>query len=666
MKHLLKNKARWGIIPLAVGLLLVLAHNLLAVQYGNIQRISEGQYGVDANEASYEVVISPDGNMVLFGSVADNLVPVDEADYHFYTFNRQTQTLQVLDIAIWPNIIFWHLMFSYDGRYLLHSTEYETWLRDLQSGTDELISVNKHGGQTLSHTGHVGMSTDARYVAYYSEADDVLADMSNCNTLFVRDRLTATTTCVPLAPGQTAEDKVTHSIQAVMSGDGSKIYFHNNEFYCCTGEGLYLYNVPTQTLTELDIDLTEETIYGFDLYKTNRDGSVLLFAPNGYYGDDGETDAERLQFRFPMYDHNTQTLTYWDAREQGMVEANPNETYDYEAYAMAISGDGRYIGGILIRNGDASFDDYETRNFIYDRLTNTSTRILNTNGDNTWGEKTYLYSANDDFTVLGLSSDESNLIPSDTNGYRDVFIALAEPGSFPTPTATHTATPTATNTATATATFTPTPTNTATSTHTSVPPTFTATSTATFTLEGTPSTPAELLVNGSMDDNDDSVSKLPDGWAKVGSLNKDRVRADNDSFTYAHSAPNTFQFTGTKAEVGVASKLMRQVNLAGKTIKKGDVLTLSAMVDQRSGIPGTPIARAVVLYNNGTKQVYTLKLAKPKVTGYAPISISKALTRGGVKSLKVELFYAKAKGKFYIDDVSLTHLPASAALVPLP
>lgn len=73
-----------------------------------------------------------------------------------------------------------------------------------------------------------------------------------------------------------------------------------------------------------------------------------------------------------------------------------------------------------------------------------------------------------------------------------------------------------------------------------------------------------------------------------------------------------------------------------------------------------------MLYKNGTKQVYTLKLAKPKVTGYAPISISKALTRGGVKSIKVELFYAKASGKFYIDDVSLTHTSASAALVPLP
>lgn len=391
-----------------------------------------------------------------------------------------------------------------------------------------------------------------------------------------------------------------------MSPDGSKIYYHNNEDTCCNGSSLYLYETQTQDITLLDVDLTQEALHGFYISKTNTNGNILLFMPYVLAGAEG--DENILQHRFPIYDHSAGMVTYWDAREQGLVENTPDEDHIYQAYPIAISDDGRYLAG---KSGRFHIDMrlWSDRVFYYDRVTNISTRILNTNGDTTWGEETYFMAADSKLTTLGFASDETNLVPDDTNNRRDVFLAFAEP---------------------------------------EVP------------------IPVQLLINGNIDDNDDSVSNLPDGWTKIGSLNKDRVRADLETVTYAYSAPNTFQFMGTKGEVGVASKLMQKVKLSGKTFTKGDTLVFSAMVDQRSGVPGTPIARAVVTFNNGDKQIYTLKLAKPKVTGYAPISVSKPLNRGGVKSIKVELFYAKANGKFYIDNVSLTHTSGQSSLLRLP
>lgn len=202
MTNLLKNKARWGIIPLAVGLLLVLAHNLLAVQYGNFQRISVAPDGTEANNASIHVILSPDGNVVLFGSSATNLLPVDGEGYRYYIFNRQSQTLQLTDIEIGYDLSS-KVLFNYDGHYLAHNKDNSVWLRDLQTGADELISVNKNGSPTVWESILIGTSNDARYISFYSRSEDILDDMSNCNTLFIRDRATSTTICIPLLPGQT-------------------------------------------------------------------------------------------------------------------------------------------------------------------------------------------------------------------------------------------------------------------------------------------------------------------------------------------------------------------------------------------------------------------------------------------------------------------------------
>lgn len=188
-----------------------------------------------------------------------------------------------------------------------------------------------------------------------------------------------------------------------------------------------------------------------------------------------------------------------------------------------------------------------------------------------------------------------------------------------------------------------------------------------FMEEETPEpTVTELLVNGNFDDNDDADKLLPDGWKKVGLLKNDRVRSNTLTQTYAHSTPNAFQLQGTPDEVGKVSKLTRNAKISGVTFTAGDTLTFSAMVDQRSGIPGTPIVKALVKFNNGSQQVMTLKLPNPKISGYTSVSLSKTLKRGDVKSIKVDLFYSKGSGKLYIDDLSLTHTPAESAPMWIP
>lgn len=174
-----------------------------------------------------------------------------------------------------------------------------------------------------------------------------------------------------------------------------------------------------------------------------------------------------------------------------------------------------------------------------------------------------------------------------------------------------------------------------------------------------------LTVNGTFEANDDGKVKLPNGWRGVGPLKGDHVLTDTLEETFAYSPPHAFQFKGFPGE---RSRIVSKADLRGHEMAKDDVLTLSGMVDQRSGVPGAQIVKATVRYTNGKQQIYRLRLPDMKTAGYIPLSVSKPLKFANVKKINLEVFYQKAKGKFIIDDVKLVLMKAEAipALIPVP
>lgn len=174
-----------------------------------------------------------------------------------------------------------------------------------------------------------------------------------------------------------------------------------------------------------------------------------------------------------------------------------------------------------------------------------------------------------------------------------------------------------------------------------------------------------LMVNGTFEANEDGKVKLPDGWQGVGALKGDRELTDTPQKTLAYSPPHAFQFKGFTGE---QSRIVSKADLRGHEMAKGDVLTLSAMVDQRSGVPGAQIVRATVKFADGKQQTYRLRLSKLKIAGYVQLSVSRPLKFDNVKQIKVEVFYQKPSGKFIIDDVKLllTKADATPALIPVP
>ena len=133
---------------------------------GQTVRASVSSTGVEGNDGSYYCCISANGRYVAFNSFADNLVSGD---------------------TNWTSDIYVH---------------------DLQTGTTELISVAVDGkpGDNISYSPSI--SSDGRWVAFWSAANNLVEDDTNicdvdrhsynCLDIFIRDRLNGTTDRIPV------------------------------------------------------------------------------------------------------------------------------------------------------------------------------------------------------------------------------------------------------------------------------------------------------------------------------------------------------------------------------------------------------------------------------------------------------------------------------------
>ena len=149
-----------------------------------IERVSVGDGGEQANAESLDASISSDGRYVAFASDADNLVAGDTNGVReVYLRDRKTGVIERIGVDANGNEGNEHSYFpsiSADGRYVAFYSEAsnlvsgdlnargDVFLRDRQSGTVELISVDSGGNQSDDGSSLPAVSSDARYVFFQS------------------------------------------------------------------------------------------------------------------------------------------------------------------------------------------------------------------------------------------------------------------------------------------------------------------------------------------------------------------------------------------------------------------------------------------------------------------------------------------------------------------
>jgi Tol biopolymer transport system component len=151
-----------------------------------VERVSLAHNGSQSNGGSFAPDLSQDGRVVLFGSVADNLVQGDT------------------------------------------NGAFDLFLRDRVAGTTERVNLSDSGGESLFGAGFCAtLSRDGTRVAFESRSEGLVpGDTNGRQDVFVRDLTLGTTSRVSLdvSGGELQRDSRLPSI----SGDGRQVAFDNN------------------------------------------------------------------------------------------------------------------------------------------------------------------------------------------------------------------------------------------------------------------------------------------------------------------------------------------------------------------------------------------------------------------------------------------------------
>jgi hypothetical protein len=172
-----------------------------------IERVSVADDGAQANHDSWSVSISSNGRYVAFDSAADNLVPGDNnlvADV--FVYDRQARTIERVSVradGLEADGASRSPQLSSDGRHVAFASRAahlvphdlngfeDVFVFDRQTGAVERVSLTLGGGEANGPSSEPTLSADGRYVAFRSEASDLVpGDTNQRPDVFWYDRRT--------------------------------------------------------------------------------------------------------------------------------------------------------------------------------------------------------------------------------------------------------------------------------------------------------------------------------------------------------------------------------------------------------------------------------------------------------------------------------------------
>jgi Tol biopolymer transport system component len=213
-----KNKHTFN--RLLIGLTAALLLATTGAHATQTTRVSVSSTGAQGNRDSggFADGISADGRYVAFQSFANNLVAGDtNGAEDVFVRDRVTGTTMRVNVSsegkqthafssdLYPTI-------SADGRYVAFSSDAndlvagdkngttDGFVRDRVTGKTTRVSVSSEGKQGNDYSYISAISADGRYVAFSSNANDlVTGDTNGIDDVFVRDRVTGKTTRVSVS-----------------------------------------------------------------------------------------------------------------------------------------------------------------------------------------------------------------------------------------------------------------------------------------------------------------------------------------------------------------------------------------------------------------------------------------------------------------------------------
>jgi Tol biopolymer transport system component len=227
-------------------------------QTATTTRASVDSAGVQADLDSFTPMISADGRFVAFTTFADNLVPEDlnESSDVFVRDLRSNMTTRVSEYQGGFEADFDNLRpsISADGRFVAFDSDaanlawgdtndaFDVFVKDRQTDLLTRVSVDDAGAEANGDSVRPALSPDGRFVAFYSEAPNLVSgDTNGATDVFVHDRRSGATKRVSLAPG--GGEANGDSVRPALSADGRLVAFESDASNLVAGDSNHFTDV---------------------------------------------------------------------------------------------------------------------------------------------------------------------------------------------------------------------------------------------------------------------------------------------------------------------------------------------------------------------------------------------------------------------------------------
>ena len=388
---------------------------------------------IQANGRSYDPTVSTSGDQVSFVSDASDLVSGDNQSFgDLFVFDRVdggvTQVVRGLGFDT-PTLLGGHDV-SGDGRFVAFSSDLPTFVAgDFNFMVDvfvydrlldeyERVSVTDGGQEVFGMSYFPAINEDGRFVAFVSEGPLVPSDTNNAPDVYVRDRQLNVTERVSIASDGTQGNASSGGSlfgsfligSVAISTDGRFVTFESDASNLVPGDT----NGATDLfLHDRDTGVTQRVSRRSDGGQANDSSSFLSMSGDGNFIA-FESDATNLD---PNDTNGVADIFLFDV-------AAGTVTRVAEGDRGSLSDDGRFLAFSSDASGLVEGDENNTHDvFIYDRVDGLISRVSLGLGGAEPNASSRDPAISGDGALVYFESAANNLVPGDTNGVSDIFVA---------------------------------------------------------------------------------------------------------------------------------------------------------------------------------------------------------------------------------------------------
>jgi hypothetical protein len=294
----------------------------------------------------------------------------------------------------------------------------------------ERASVRSNGDGADADSWNVDVSGNGRFVVFCSDATNLVpGDTNGFTDVFVHDRQTGKTTRVSVASnGDQADEGTPYSgyYAVAISASGRYVAFDSGASDLVAGDtndyyDIFVHDRVTGKTRRMSVrsNGNEGDNDSFQNMDISGDGRFVTFASDASNLVADDTNATTDVF---VHDRQTGKTSRVSVASDG-GQADEDSPYS-GFYAVAMSASGRYVA---FDSGASDLVGADTNGyydvFVHDRSTGKTRRVsVRSNGNEGNGGSYENVDISGDGRFVTFSSDATNLVAGDTNGYTDVFV----------------------------------------------------------------------------------------------------------------------------------------------------------------------------------------------------------------------------------------------------